>query len=525
MKFSLRLKPDMPQLRPLLAVLVLGGMVSIPTTASAQSDWVRQLDANSNGYIEPSEITDRSRSYLERFARDYGLDLSRPVSVRRLEDAARRYYESRNRSRESSDQAPAEVLSTVRGFGPEPGRAVVADFGSPQLKYPYTQADLDQADETLSRYDRDKDGFLDASEIERGRWRGDSPSDSDLNGDGRLSRLELAQLYAKVRIMEQRSALSLGSSPSPQATVTSSRDERSSDSSGRYDRRSRSADRGSRSLAYSIIERYDLNKNGVLEPREMASVGIDLGKADYNRDGLVDRNELAEFLFVEMENAGNDLSELLPTWFFELDRNSDGQIEMAEFTEEWDAEKATEFASYDANGDGIITADELLTSKRLVGGNFSNQEAKILLPRSVVVSEIQVDEDIIIGDLNVQLSITHTYVDQLDGYLIGPDGQRIELFSRVGGSDDHFDRTIFDDQASTNITRARAPFRGNYQPGAIAKRQKGLSSYNGQTLKGLWQLMIRSSRSDRSGVLHDWSLIVEPSQDSVDRLQNAIALE
>src|SRR5690606_3493083 len=210
----------------------------------------------------------------------------------------------------------------------------------------------------------------------------------------------------------------------------------------------------------------------------------------------------------------NDLSELLPTWFFERDRNADQQIEMAELTDEGTAEAAEEFASYDADGDGIITPDEILSSTRVVGGAFANHEAKILLPRSVVVSEMQVDEDILIGDLNVQLSITHTFNQHLDAYLIGPDGQRIELFAGVGGSDDHFENTIFDDEAGTNITRGRAPFAGNFQPGALAKRQPGLAAYKGQSLKGLWQLMIRSSRSDRSGVLHEWSLIVQPDQDS-----------
>ncbi len=108
-----------------------------------------------------------------------------------------------------------------------------------------------------------------------------------------------------------------------------------------------------------------------------------------------------------------------------------------------------------------------------------------------------------IGDLNVQLSITHSNVEQLDGYLIGPDGQRIELFSANGGSDDHFDRTIFNDETGISITRARPPFRGEFQPSAVIKRQPSLSAYKGTSLKGVWQLMIRSSRSDRSGILHN----------------------
>jgi len=223
-------------------------------------------------------------------------------------------------------------------------------------------------------------------------------------------------------------------------------------------------------------------------------------------------------LFQEMEREGNDLSELLPTWFFERDLNDDGQIEMAEFTDQWDADKADEFAMYDSNNDGIITPDEILSSKQIMGGNYASQEAKVLLPRSVVVSEIQVDESVIIGDLNVQLSITHSFTEQLDGYLISPEGQRIELFAGVGGSDDHFDRTVFDDDTSISITRSRPPFRGSFQPGAVIKRQPSLSSLKGKNLQGVWQLMIRSSRSDRAGVLHDWALIVKPDQSSIDTM-------
>jgi len=469
------------------------------------------MDTNRNGYIEPSEIDVRGRRFLERFARDYGINLSRPVPVRRLEDAARRYFENRN------NQSSDTLSLNIKGFGPDPDQTIVPEFGTPVIKYPYTQFDLTQADETLERHDRDRNGYLDSAEIERARLRGQPAEDSDLNGDGRLSRQELAQRFARERIVEQQGALAL-SLPAPSPVTAASATASAGSMTNTIRRRPRGADRGSRALAQSIIERYDQNRNGLLDAREMTSAGLEIAKADYNRDGAVDPNELSEFLFLEMENQGNDLSELLPTWFFERDRNDDQQIEMSEFTDEWTPAAADEFAAYDVNGDGIITPDEILSSKRVVGGAFANHEAKILLPRSVVVSEIQVDEDILIGDLNVQLSITHTFNSQLDGYLIGPDGQRIELFSGVGGSDDHFENTLFDDQAGTNIVHGRAPFAGSFQPGALSKRQPGLATFKGQNLKGLWQLMIRSSRSDRAGVLHEWSLLVEPDLDSVDRL-------
>ena len=50
----------------------------------------------------------------------------------------------------------------------------------------------------------------------------------------------------------------------------------------------------------------------------------------------------------------------LPDWFLEKDVNGNGQITMAEFTDTWTPEKLAEFARYDLNHDGIITAAECL---------------------------------------------------------------------------------------------------------------------------------------------------------------------
>ncbi len=357
-------------------------------------------------------------------------------------------------------------------------------------------------------------------EIDPNRWRGPTPQQCDLNHDQHLDRIELAQRYALRRLTDKQQAIA-NTFPTSANAMPATSARRQDEDAGAYERGPRNsarADRGNRALAYSLIERFDLNRNGLLEPTEMVRLGIDNVKSDFNHDGRVDREELASYLFQEMEREGNDLSEVLPTWFFERDLNDDQQIEMSEFTEQWSDEKAEEFANFDADQDGIITTKELLSSKQIVGGKYANDEAKVMLPRSVVVSEIQVDEDVIIGDLNVQLSITHSNVEQLDGYLIGLDGQRIELFSANGGSDDHFDRTIFDDETGNSITRARPPFRGEFQPSAVIKRQPSLSTYKGKSLKGVWQLMIRSSRSDRSGILHNWSLMVQPQRDSIDQM-------
>lgn len=479
-----------------------------------QGEWIHRIDDDHNGFIEPDEISDRSRRYLEEFAVPYGLSLSRPNSVKKLEQAARLYAAQRDGKGKSSVSQPADQPG-MKGFGVDPEKPLVPGFGLREVKYPYTQADLDEAASMLRRWDRNDDGILDPREIERAKWEGHDPLDSDFDKDGSLTKLELSQRYARRRIESQRTIMSVGSLNEASPGGSSNRDD--------IDRRdrmragsSRGGDRGSSSLADSILERYDFNRNDQLDPQEMANVGISISKVDYDRNGAVDENEFARYLNEELERVANVSQEAIPTWFFERDSNGDKQVLMSEFTEEWDEAKLEEFASYDHNRDGMITINEVLTSQTVAGGKFSSSQAQLLLPRSTVVSEIEVPDDYLIGDLNVQLSITHTYTEQLDGYLIGPDGQRIELFTGVGGSDDHFDRTIFDDDNGERITRSRAPFRGTFRPEAIEKRQPGLNHFKGKNLKGTWQLMIRASRSERSGVLHGWSLLVKPDQEAVD---------
>ena len=58
--------------------------------------------------------------------------------------------------------------------------------------------------------------------------------------------------------------------------------------------------------------------------------------------------------------ATERLPDGLPSWFTRSDLDEDGQIMMYEYSTSWSQTKAAEFAEYDLNGDGIITAKECL---------------------------------------------------------------------------------------------------------------------------------------------------------------------
>ena len=497
--------------RPIILAVVMGATFCIQTQYVCAQAFLREslerLDRNKNDHIDPDEVTPLARPYLERIARVWRMSLDESNPIDRLQGAARYYHALRN-GQSDRDVRP-QSDSTVKPFGPDPGEPVVPEFGLGEVKFPYTQEDLDFADRTLASHDRNGDGYIDRREAERNRWTHRNPWDDDLNKDDRLSRLEMAQRYARRRLLDD-------ASDELRQRERRLREERrwSDDDDDRRRDDSRWSRRGGIDywLTSNLLDRFDENRNGRLEQDESDDLGLPISQIDVDRDGELSRDELFAYLS-EVQEELKDYAEGLPGWFYELDADQDGQIQMSEFASDWSEEKIEEFERYDLNQDGLVTAMELTQSIASVGGSYRNENAEVIPPRKTIISEIEVADDFLIRDLNVQISITHTYTSHLDAYLTGPDGQRIELFSSVGGSDDHFDRTIFDDQADPPINKSRPPFRGRYKPEGLVNRQPGLSAFNGKSAQGVWQLVIRATRSERFGMLHSWSLNVQPLEE------------
>lgn len=127
---------------------------------------------------------------------------------------------------------------------------------------------------------------------------------------------------------------------------------------------------------------------------------------------------------------------------------------------------------------------------------------------------IVVYEDGYLLDLNVELEILHSFTGELEIYLLGPEGDQIPLSLNNGGSGDHYQTTIFDDEANTPITEGVAPFDGSYQP------EEALSAFNDKPIDGNWVLKVYDSDQGNQGLLQDWCIHMEYTSDiiSVDEL-------
>jgi subtilisin-like proprotein convertase family protein len=108
-----------------------------------------------------------------------------------------------------------------------------------------------------------------------------------------------------------------------------------------------------------------------------------------------------------------------------------------------------------------------------------------------------------ISKVTVTLNISITWDEDLDIYLIAPDGTQITLSTDNGSAGDNYTNTMFDDSASASITSGSAPFSGAYRP------ESALSALNGKNANGTWTLSIYDDLGGIIGTLNAWSITVQ----------------
>jgi len=113
----------------------------------------------------------------------------------------------------------------------------------------------------------------------------------------------------------------------------------------------------------------------------------------------------------------------------------------------------------------------------------------------------------------IRLDITHPNDDNLDIYLIAPNGTQVTLLNDLGGSGDNYTNTIFYNAAENSIYSGAPPYTGNFRPQGV------MTSFNDINADGIWILKVCDDTSGNVGTLNSWSLnfmdfSIPPANDS-----------
>ncbi len=110
---------------------------------------------------------------------------------------------------------------------------------------------------------------------------------------------------------------------------------------------------------------------------------------------------------------------------------------------------------------------------------------------TATASTITLVDNFCVGDVNVDIDITHTYIADLTVDLISPSGTVVRLHNRTGGATDNIVQ-LYDDEG--------IPPNG---PGA-------LSDFDLESGAGDWVLVVTDNATGDSGTLNSWALRIAP---------------
>ena len=159
--------------------------------------FLKRLDANQNGKVEPGEIKDdRTRNFLK----NAGVDPSKPINISSFSKQIKKSRKERANPRAAQKSSGFAVEDDERDEESGQGRrfGVTDEEREPQKRAnqgQFSDSSKRMLEWVLKSYDKNKDGKLDENEVKQGRWSDPPAEDSDTNKDGSLSKMELSLIH------------------------------------------------------------------------------------------------------------------------------------------------------------------------------------------------------------------------------------------------------------------------------------------------------------------------------------------
>ncbi|MCB1060522.1 MAG: proprotein convertase P-domain-containing protein [Calditrichaeota bacterium] len=137
---------------------------------------------------------------------------------------------------------------------------------------------------------------------------------------------------------------------------------------------------------------------------------------------------------------------------------------------------------------------------------FESDDVPVAIPDGpvgIVESYLMIQPWYVILDVNVVVTITHTYDQDLRLYIEAPNGDDVvRLAYECGLSGNNYIDTRFDDEASIPICSGSPPFTGDYIP------DRALTLFDGLSTHGTWTLRVTDNHAGDVGVIEAWRMEV-----------------
>ena len=117
-----------------------------------------------------------------------------------------------------------------------------------------------------------------------------------------------------------------------------------------------------------------------------------------------------------------------------------------------------------------------------------------------VLATIEITNQMIVTDVNVGVTVSHSWVGDLRLILTGPAGNSVVLVSNSERSGQGYTNTIFDDDAEVPINSGLPPYTGTFAP------EGSLSIFNEKGSVGTWTLNISDNEAQDVGTLETFFL-------------------
>ncbi len=155
-------------------------------------------------------------------------------------------------------------------------------------------------------------------------------------------------------------------------------------------------------------------------------------------------------------------------------------------------------------GTGSVSTAFSFTTANIVCDGFASSDVPVSITSTgtpTITSTLIITDGVEISDLDIQINVSHTWVNDLTITITSPVGTEVVLSTNNGANNtQNYSDTIFDDEASSSITAGSAPFTGSYIP------EEALSAFDGESSLGEWVLTISDSANFDGGSLNSWTI-------------------